>query len=448
MNEKREKVRVAELDCCPELEQKPVCDELRFRYRLPFVADLENKVRVPVDVILHFELVRCSGDLTISDPIYSITLLPGEQVGLFTSDRHSQWSYDSESKLSYRLRTTSEESYYAAGMAEAMSDLTVNENTSGNSSYEESWAEGGGGVSFSFFGLEIGGGGGGSYDAESAYKFSHSLSKHAESASRYVAASVRAKSSTAIGEVSQRQHAEGESEAHFESSSRAFSNPNKCRAVTYFFHKINKIQHVRFRLVAIERRVNDPKVATGISRRVPVDTTGKLRIKQDFISAASTDRLDKERTARTSAIERQQSVSSSAGIYQTSLYATAAYASAQSSVDRSDPTYDENIRNAALQKIDSDLKKANILEGKTGEPHKTFVRELSWSRNEILPKPGIIVKGCLDECATCEPALIKEIELDLARKQLENELMKRQIELLEKSQEYRCCPEGLPSDDE
>ena len=35
---------------------------------------------------------------------------------------------------------------------------------------------------------------------------------------------------------------------------------------------------------------------------------------------------------------------------------------------------------------------------------------------------------------------MKEMDLDLAKKQLQNELLKKQIELLENSQEYRCCP--------
>ena len=52
----------------------------------------------------------------------------------------------------------------------------------------------------------------------------------------------------------------------------------------------------------------------------------------------------------------------------------------------------------------------------------------------------LCLKGCLDDCDTCEPNLDKSIELDLKRKQLENDLLKKQIELLEKSQEYRCCP--------
>jgi len=44
-----------------------------------------------------------------------------------------------------------------------------------------------------------------------------------------------------------------------------------------------------------------------------------------------------------------------------------------------------------------------------------------------------VIKGCLDECDICEPLLDRE---------LENELLKKQIDLLDKSQEYRCCPDG------
>ncbi len=57
-----------------------------------------------------------------------------------------------------------------------------------------------------------------------------------------------------------------------------------------------------------------------------------------------------------------------------------------------------------------------------------------------MPTPGVVIKGCLDECNTCEPSLKKEVELNLQRQKLENDLLTKQIELLEKSQEYRCCP--------
>jgi hypothetical protein len=58
-----------------------------------------------------------------------------------------------------------------------------------------------------------------------------------------------------------------------------------------------------------------------------------------------------------------------------------------------------------------------------------------------LPTPGLLVRGCLDDCNVCEPELEREIHLELERKALENKLLARQIELLEKAQEYRCCPE-------
>jgi len=50
------------------------------------------------------------------------------------------------------------------------------------------------------------------------------------------------------------------------------------------------------------------------------------------------------------------------------------------------------------------------------------------------------VKGCLDTCDICEPEVQRKIQLDLDEQDLRNQLLKRQIELLDKSQEYRCCP--------
>lgn len=54
----------------------------------------------------------------------------------------------------------------------------------------------------------------------------------------------------------------------------------------------------------------------------------------------------------------------------------------------------------------------------------------------------MVVKGCLDECSVCEPALEESIRLDNERKVLENQLPEKQISILEQSQEYRCCPVG------
>ena len=64
----------------------------------------------------------------------------------------------------------------------------------------------------------------------------------------------------------------------------------------------------------------------------------------------------------------------------------------------------------------------------------------SFEIRSSLPTPGLLVRGCIDDCDVCEPELQREIELDLENKSLRNQLLKRQIELLDKAQEYRCCP--------
>jgi hypothetical protein len=283
-------------------------------------------------------------------------------------------------------------------MAQSMSDLTINESGSSTSSYEESWAEGGGGASFSLFGLiEIGGGGGGgSYDSQSMASFSRSLSRHAESASRYVASGVRAKSATSVGEVEQRRHAEGESEAHYESASRTFHNPNKCQAVTYIFYQISKLQVIRFKLVAIERRVEDPAAPTGAYQRIPVDTTGLVSVMPQAIPATHKDRLEIEHMARESALQRHQVARTTVGLDPGALRYNAAFA--PTAVSAVHEPIGRSLREEALAEVDTDLIRAGLLDPETKKPSDKFIAELSWERDEILPTPGVLVKGCLKYC--------------------------------------------------
>lgn len=435
-------VKASAFECCPEMAQQPVCDSLTLRYRIPYRARTGDQRNVPVELLLVFELKRCSGPLVVGDPVYSTTLLPGEQVRLFTSDRHSRWSYDSESNLSYRHETTSEESFYTAAMARAVTDLSISESGSVSSNYEESWAEGGGGASVNLFGIvEIGGGGGGgSYDASSTSTFAHNLSQHAFAASSYSAASVRAKSSTSIGEVEKRSHAEGESEAHYESASRLFKNPNRCHAVTYLFRKINKIQKVSFKLVAIERYVSDAAAPVAVAQRLPLDLSGRVMVIPQSIPATSPQRLQVEEMARTSALQRVSAM----GKVATNLFGKtilgSGFAAAGASIA-------PDISKASLAAVDKELRDAGMLD-ENGKPGKKIIAELSWEKEEILPTPGLLVKGCLDDCETCEPSLQQEIALELERKQLQNQKLKRQIELLENAQEYRCCPDENVEPDE
>jgi hypothetical protein len=421
------------VDCCPSLEPCAVCDVLEFPYRLPFrpVVDVGDRRQVvPVEVTLRFRLERCSGPLALGDLLYSTTLLPGEQVRLFTSDRHSRFSFDSENKLAYRNQTTSEESFFLSGMANSMSNLSVVENDNRSQTFHESAVGGGGGAGVDLGFISFGGSvSASSHDAHSTDAFSRQISQHADASSRHVESGVRAASSTQIGEVSNRTHTEGESEDHFESASRVFSNPNRCRALSFLFYRINKCQTLKWTLVAIDRRVDDPAAPTGVALN-PAPINRRVAIIHDAVVATAKDRPDAARRINEAiAIEQapQQQVSA---IGLRKLSALAFEAQQVLPVD---------VREAALKQVTTDLQRQGLLD-ENGEVSKEAHARLDWERELSLPTPGIVVKACLDECEACEPELERSIKLDNDHKELQNKLLKRQIELLDKAQEYRCCP--------
>jgi hypothetical protein len=422
--------------CCPSLEPCNACDQIDIRYRLPFrpsvVTEGAAEQIVPVEVILHFRLERCSGPLTLGDLLYTTTLLPGEKVNLTTSDRQSRFSYDSETQLSSRQYTTSEESFYLAGMANATSDLTVLSGGSQSSSYQNSATSGGGSAGLDLGFVSIGGGvSGASYDGNSASSFANFLSQHAESSSHQVEAGVRAAASTSVSEVATRSHAAGESEDQYESSTRTFSNANRCRAVTYLFYRIDKCQTVTYSLVGIDRRVDDPAAPTGVELNPP-SPARNVAVIPDAILGTSASRLQVAQQVN-DAIPAELSTPGGAGAAAVALAAPAG-AAAEAPISVA-------LRQAALAQVDADLRGNGLIDA-SGAVTAQAEADLGWTHTLRLPTPGILVKGCLDNCGTCEPARQKEIELDLARKELENQLLKRQIELLDKAQQYRCCPDG------
>ncbi len=428
---KEQRSGVAAIDCCPPLEPCDVCDVLDFRFRLPF-RPAEPGTHPPVQVILHFRLTRCAGPLSLGDIIYSTTLLPGESVRLFTSDRHSRFSFDSETNLAYRQHTTSEESFYMAGMANSVNNINVNERGAATSSFHSSAVSGGGGLGIDLFGISLGGSiSASSYDARSTSAFARSLSQHADSSSRHVEVATRAASSTTVGEVSTRAHSEGQSEDQYESSSRVFSNPNHCHALSFLFYRLNKCQILRWELVGIERHVNDPAAPTDVQLNDPPPFSG-VSVVPDSVLATSKERLDVQRRAQASVSE---TLTGGGAFTRVAFLATAVGARPIAA-----PT-----RQAALDAVDKELVAEGLLT-KAGEVSDHAKTLFNWEREIALPTAGVIVKGCLDECNVCEPALEREIELELEHKRLENELLKKQIALLEKSQEYRCCPDGDESE--
>ncbi len=422
------------LPCCPELIKDDHCDVVNFSRVLTYPTGITdgNRRRVNVEVILRFKFSRCTLGLTLGDPAYSTTLLPGEKVRLATTDRRSRFSYDSESKLSYRSEQISEEQYYMTAVQKYMADASAAQSGHAESSSEGHWdfhGDARGSVNPFSLSASASTNASGNHNNHSVADYLNQQKSHVQSSASQAVSATRKAHSVSIGEVSSRTHIQGESEDHFEASSREFTNYNKCHAVTYIFYRLNKKQKIKFELVSIERRVLDDNAPIGgilqpAATRVPI-----ALVPQDIPATA--------------AIKRTADVATVAGV-SSARFANlefSALATAPSplltkpvfSVGQNFGTpLDGETRVKALKEVDEQLIAKNLID-KNGAVTKETKQVIEFESEFSLPTPGIIVKGCLDDCDVCEPHL-KE------RMQLENDLLRKQIELLEKSQEYRCCP--------
>jgi hypothetical protein len=437
MAQTTELTRYQDIPCCPNLDTAPVCDFIDMRRRLLFPTEVrtESGQAVNVEVIIHSRFERCSGPLALGEPVYTTTLLPGEKVRLATSDRRSRFSFDSETKLSYRSEQLSEEQYRMASLRAFMSDQNSTDNGSSRSTDQGSWDfHGDASGSIGFLSASADANAHGSHNAQSTFEYLNQHSAHARMSDNLSVEATRKAHSVSVGEVSTRTHQQGESEDHFESSSQEFSNPNHCHAITFIFYRLNKIETIKFEIVAIERRVLDPVAPVPVLAN-PIRNIGKIATVPQEVPATNSGRIEIE----------------TRGLQSEQLYAQAAtpgfrfaVASSFQQVQQAvpQPPISEATRKAALEDVDRQLASRGLIDPNTGQVSAQTVAEFGFQRRTALPTAGIIVKGCLDDCDVCEPELKQRTQLEIENLALKNRLLERQIELLEKSQEYRCCPAG------
>lgn len=413
----------------PEFQER---DVLNFKRTINYpVTNLDNDRReIIVEVDIHLRYIRETNGLVLGDPIYSHTLLPGERVRLATTDRRSRFSYDNESNLSYKSVQMSESQYYMSSLRHFSADSEATQSGSSSSDYNNNWdfhgdAEGG----LGFFSVNAETNARGSFNSHSAKEYINNQKYHAESAVSNSVEATQKNMSTSMGEVNTRNHAEGESESHFESSAREFRNENRCHAVTYMFYQVNKKQTVAFEIVSVEFRIKDPNSLTSISHLPPGNRKLKLIPQQLPVSS--------ERVLKALEIENsyQRTVNVSDNIRTTGFSTN--FSTLNVNVVR--PTYEVDIRQLAIRRAMEEFMEQGIID-RNGEITKEFAEQMNFKRESAIPTAGVVVKGYLDECDTCEPLLKRSYELEVEHRRLQNELLSKQIELLEKSQEYRCCP--------
>jgi hypothetical protein len=433
-----------DIPCCPDLDTAPICDVLDFRRHLVFPTSVRTQQGqiVQVEVILHTRFTRCPGPLALGDIVYTTTLLPGEKVRLATTDRRTQFSFDSESKLSYRSEQISEDQYRLRALRSFMSDENVTDRGSDNYSEQGKWDfHGDASGSIGFLSASASTNAKGSHSASSTRDYLHEHRAHAEMSDNQSVEATRKAHSISIGEVSSRTHSEGESQDHFESSSREFSNPNKCHAVTFEFYRINKTETIKFELVAIERRVLDPVAPMPVPAN-PFRGLGQVATVPQEVPATSAKRLDIQQAAITSETQLRAAATAPSTPQAANLRGVAFNAVQVDTLNQvgfQTPLADD-LRAKALNEVDAQLLALKMIEPRGGVVAKPLQLEIGYERVTSIPTAGVIVKSCMDDCNICEDAVQQRENLELARLDLENKLLARQIELLDKSQEYRCCP--------
>jgi len=439
---KKEKTNLEEqtVPCCPPLKTDGACDVLQYQYRLIHPVTLfepETKAAnigraVQVEVIINTRLERCPGPLALGDLAYTTTLLPGEKVRLFTMDRRTRFTYDAATKVSYRSEQTQEEHYYMSSMSEFMSDISIRDSAHSKNTTKghfDSHAETSGILESLFGSPSVGVSG--NYSGESTSDFMRELSQHVQASHHASEMGTRAASAVSIGEVQTRTHVQTESQDQFESSSREFSNPNKCHAITFYFYRINKTQTIKFSIESIERRVIDPAADTQVTNN-PFSQRGYISTIPSSVLATDMKRLEVENIGRASVAMQQRAETPVMATTYTSMAMTPL------TMQVAQPLL-LSTRQQAINQVEKQLFNAGLID-KTGQISTEARKKFSFELQSSLPTPGIMVKGCLDTCNVCERSREIELELELEHKKLENELLKRQIELLDKAQEYRCCP--------
>jgi hypothetical protein len=433
-----------DLPCCPQLSAEPICDVIDLRRRLVFPTPVRGPREQPVrvEVVLHTRFTRCPGPLALGEIAYSTTLLPGEKVRLATTDRRSRFSFDSESKLSYRSEQISEEQYRLRALRTLMSDENVVDRGRDNYSEQGKWDfHGDASGSIGFLSASADTNARGSHSGSSTRDYLREHRAHAEMSDNQSVEATRKAHSISVGEVSTRTHTQGETEDHFEASSREFANPNKCHAITFIFYRLNKTETIRFELLSIDVRVLDPAAPTPVPAN-PFRSVGQLATIPQELPATHLKRS--EALTRSIASDQQvqqvalQPLPSATGGNGVALAALALNVNAVALLGTEMPLTDD-VRAKAIKSVQDQLVKQGLIDA-SGAVSKQAQAEFGYERRTSVPTAGVIVKSCMDDCSVCEPEVERREQLELDRLELQNKLLARQIELLEKSQEYRCCP--------
>lgn len=418
---------------CPPLKLKPepTCDIMRLTYRLNVVEE-----KIPVEVVLHYEMERCSLDYVLGDLLYSTTLLPQERVWLSFRNRHSVSRLTDDKSFSAHTHAYNSVSLWMDTYRTLATDYdrTYGETAVGSSHSTGSSKDEGG---FSFFGL-FGSADVKSTDAHDAYSvssYANELHEHLRSTYHQTNYVSRVAESTTITEVSSHREVEQEINDEVKVGVRVFKNPNYCHTLNFLFYQIARRQKVRIELKGISYRAIIPDAETSVRMK-----DYKLSLAENPEILKMDDRVKLAEKGVKFATFAQPSTSLVASMpyrrISTPAVETVAYRLSDVQIYNKLKDYKmafpEDDRKDAVENVNRKIKEMEL--------------EFKMESESLIPTNAVYVDSTMGSCNGCEPYVIEKQKLDLENLKLKNLMLSKQIELLEKHQDYRCCPNNEEND--
>jgi len=413
-------------DACPprQWDRENICDIsiLTYRYNLR----VDNRL---VECTLRYRVERCTEGYVLGDLLHSMTLFPGEEVFLSVRSRNSIARFTENTSFSASQISRSSDRIWmetyknlATNFSESSADVLK---TSAHSEFSQTNVGASGGVNILGI-VKIGGGAShvsGDFDASSSSEFFHELNQHLQSSFHQTNQVVRDTSSVSLTQVNSHRDTTVETHDELEVSTRRFKNINECHTMTHYFYQVAKRQRVKIELVEHSCRAVNEFASSAVSMK-PIEVS--IAANQQVVSNPE----QAEPGIKAAAVEVQPAFASISAVTRDQLLLQnvnrVSFAAFQEA---------EKARKAALAKAEKIM--AALPDVKTFE------------QISIIPTEALYVQSELGDCLLCEPYVVAKHELELERLKLKNRKLRREIELLDKAQEYRCCDdEETPAEDE
>lgn len=399
---------------CPprQWNREHICDVSVLSYS--FNVRVNNQL---VETTLRYRVERCTEDYVLSDLVHSVTLFPGEEVFLSTRSRHSIARFTEDASVSASQSSRSSDRVWMEAFKSMASNYSQTQSgtstASSHSEYSKTGVEGGGGVNLLFF--SIGGGAShasGEFDASSSASFFNQVNQHLSSSVHQTNQVTRDTMSVSLTQVNSHRTSTAETREELEVSTRRFRNENMCHTVTHYFYQIAKRQRIKITFEGRTFRVLNRFADTSVKMK-PFQMSIANNARMDFANAPVTGTPNAAGLAALRGLDNQ------------TLNPDQVMLQRAASVPFDTFQREEKERLAAIQSVEKML--------------ESQIREFDFEAVSLIPTEALYVESELGDCIICEPAMLAKHEYELEHMRLENELLEKQISLLEKHKDYRCC---------